>query len=65
MDGQTLFTEVARVYGRFSLLEVSTSSSPFLPRHLTLPLGEVGTIRTLELPACRQGPGTAQTHGSD
>ncbi len=46
----------------FSLLNLSTG---LLPRCLTLLLGEMGTGLILWLPACRHGPGTAQTHSSD
>ena len=49
----------------FSLLELSTRSTPLLLRHSLLLLGEVVSICTLEWPACRHGPGMAQTHSSD
>ena len=61
--GHTLSVRVMGARGgRFSLLEVSTVLEP---RYLTLLLGEGGTIHTVWVPACRHGPGTAETHSSD
>ena len=56
----TLFMDDMGV--RFSLLELSTR---LRPRYLTVLVGGVGTACTMELPACRHGPGMARRHSSD